>query len=170
MVVFVFFSFGWTTLRAASHDSLTRESKKGGSISCFVRFSYDNVLIGAQINPNIFTVVSINFHVSRETIRPQTKDRCERIQLRWPREPSVRLERRRACLTEVRSTCFVPWAFGERPGSVDVAWWAQLGSWLSVALVRDVRRLLTGWRFDSEPFSTACIHLYIMAEALDICE
>jgi prolipoprotein diacylglyceryltransferase len=39
--------FGWKTLRAASHDSLTSEFKKGGLISCFVRSSYDNVLISA---------------------------------------------------------------------------------------------------------------------------
>lgn len=72
---------------------LQANSMKGGSISCFVRFSYDNVLIGAQIIPNISTVVSINFHVSRGTIRPQTMGRCEGVYLRWPREPSVRLAR-----------------------------------------------------------------------------
>jgi hypothetical protein len=27
---------------------------------------------------------------------------------------------------------FRPLAFGERPRSVDVAWWAQLETWLSV--------------------------------------
>lgn len=75
MVVFPLSFSGGQHFWAASHDSLTSESKKGGSISCFVRFSYDNVLIGAQIIPNISTMVSINSHASRGTIRPQTMGR-----------------------------------------------------------------------------------------------
>jgi hypothetical protein len=51
-------------------------------------------------------------------------------------------------VTEVRSTCFSSLAVGERPGSVDVAWWAQLALWLSVHSyeTRFANYKMTGWR------------------------
>jgi hypothetical protein len=91
---------------------------------------------------------------------PQTVERNKCAYLRWPREPTVRLGRRQACLTdrfEAHVSSFDVWRKAwERPcGLVGAA--GIVAQHVSVYFRHGVQHLSS--TFDDEPFSTRCVYI-----------